>query len=341
MKKKVFIMSILLIGLMAAIYSCSKNDANRQANDKVIVQQGESKIITDILKFKERMKYLKANSNEKNGVMMSADSAIYFMEGTINIFHSFNNLPHGEVEVYKDTISFPAADSLSESEVAIKYDEVFQTVRGHYINSSLPEKHLTYVNVELIGNKGSEQLIVSSAIKGEKAIDPDNEMGWMWGNNLGRCDGSIIEGDAAQNLTSYINDEYGYNEPCLACTWTFPSVATKTIFQNEILTTYQNDYNQDNYLDYKIYYADQDNGEEFWTDDTKCVGHGEEELFYRQEYSNIVETYTIFDNELSEFSIECKEYGNEEVGNKIIWHQISIAYGVPVMSYISSPTDIQ
>ena len=329
---------------MAAIYSCSKKES--LTKDKTIVQQDASKIIADILQFKDRMDYLLKHPKEKDLVMMSADSAIYFMEGTINVLHGFNYLPAGEVEMYRDTISFPSGDSLTESEVSIKYDEVFQTVRGRYINSSLPEKHLTYVNVELVNNKGNKQAVVSSAIKGEKTIDPENEEGWMWGDNLGRCEDPSVEGDAAQALTAYITELY--KEPCLSC-WTFVNVYEMVIDEYDFLNDpyYLNPDSsdpKDKYLNYKIYYAEQALGfeEEFWTDDTKCVGHGEEEIYYREQTNSIIQDLLGSEYKLDEFSINCSQEGSEIDKDKIIWHVLTISYGLLVKtSGTITPTDIQ
>ncbi len=343
MKNKIFISFVFFIGLMVAIFSCTKKES--PTKDKPTVQLDDSKIIADIIQFKDRMEYLLKHPKEKSVVKMSVDSAIYFIEGTINVFHGFNFLPPGEVEIHRDTISFPNGDSLTENEVSIKYDEVFQTVRGRYINSSLPEKHLTYVNVKLVNNKGNKQVVVSSAIKGEKSLEPSEE-GWMWGDNLGRCNDPTIEGDAAQALTAYINDLYKY--PCLGC-WTFVNIHEEIIDIDDFLYDpyYFNPDNsdpEDNYIDYKIYYAEQalGTGQEFWTDDTKCVGHGEEEIYYREQAKSIIDDILGEDAMLDEFLASSSQVGSEGLGTKIIWHIYTISYGSLVKtSGMITPTDIQ
>jgi cell division protein FtsB len=66
MKKRIVFLSVLLVGLTAAIFSCSKDDAEHQKQQNPQMSERHLEINRLINDFKEDMAYVRKNPTAKN-----------------------------------------------------------------------------------------------------------------------------------------------------------------------------------------------------------------------------------------------------------------------------------
>ena len=329
--KKIKILSLIIAGALIIMFSCTKenNENNKTVPKKYFSSENEG-FITKVLKFKQRMDFVNAYPEYKDGEEMNIDSAVFYMEAAMNFVYGYNNLPPGELEINTASIDMPDEEILNSQQIAGKLSEVIQTVLVQYNTVGLADKHLSAVDLKLIEDNGDKKLEVTSAVKGGEGTD-DIPHDWWYGEDKGTCDDSqIFEGDAAQQLQIRVSNKFA-EQPPEGCTFLFYLIDTKEIDKEVILNDYLNTDDEDegdNFLDYLVYYANELNTPNAWVDSVKCLSANIEMPFYDNSYTTIVSDF-IDQSEgkkFKEFKVEDNIDGKNS-GSEVVWHKLTVVIG--------------
>ena len=216
MKKAIIFISILAAGAIIIVFSCSKETTLNEKvenNDKQQMSQYELKVNKTIKGFKEKMVYYRENPHLKSGESVPADTALWYLEATINYSHSFPNEFYIEMQSDELTLMVPKNGSGEVDMVVLtqKYDEMKAEITNIYYNSGFEEKGLVLVDLSETSQTADEITFTAETVTGNKGPDPgpgpfvegDN---WWYGEFRGHCFPHTWDTDASQELEQAMND---------------------------------------------------------------------------------------------------------------------------------------
>ncbi|NOX45654.1 MAG: hypothetical protein GXO89_01580, partial [Chlorobi bacterium] len=242
-----------------------------------------------IKNFKQKVAYYRKNPTLKSGESLPADSALWYLEATINYSHAFPNEYYNQFEVDTSYLAVPlnGDGTVDMAVLTQKYDEMKAKVADDYHNSSFTEKGLGYVSLtEISQNNGEMSLIVESGT-GKKSNEPpptpvNGPFGpgddWYYGEDAGNCGTNApMSSDAAEQL--YIEASNTIPDPNGNYTFIGPFIE-KEIFGGDADLQYPNDpVPGDNHLDYYLFYADTEIG---ISEDTLCLEYTEMNTYWNR-----------------------------------------------------------
>jgi len=216
----------VVIAAMVVFYSCGKQDAGDTLKFETTALSDQDVKINNLIKsFRTKMDYLKDHPEYKSGEVMEVDSAVWYLEATINYSHTFPNDYYGQMKI--DTSYLPMilnSDGMADfEEVAQRYDEIKEQVRDYYYASGFEEKGLISVDLMLEPLKSDEVTLKVITVTGEKTNTPPPGFGidgpfvegddWWYGESGGKCLNHSFPGDAAYwlmfEMNNYIPDPNG------------------------------------------------------------------------------------------------------------------------------------
>ena len=77
---------------VAIFYSCSKQEITDQpvtGNGEVTMSEGDLNIFNKIVSFKDKITYIRENPSYKSGEFTTVDSAVWYLDATLNLSHAF------------------------------------------------------------------------------------------------------------------------------------------------------------------------------------------------------------------------------------------------------------
>lgn len=218
MKKTLFFIAAgIFAGLLFLVISCSKEEPNSKAQNQPAQTAYEQQVTKAIKDFKQKVVYYRENPVYKNGETLSADSALWLLEATINYSHAFPNEYYTEMQSDDLTLVVPKNEN-GEVEMQVltqKYDEMIAAVTTVYENSTFEDKGLVLVDLSVIAQDENEIVINVQTITGEGGSDPNPPIlegpfeegdDWWYGEDEGMCDQPVYSSDAAQQLNSEMNN---------------------------------------------------------------------------------------------------------------------------------------
>jgi len=215
-KRTGFLAMILLGGWMAIYFSaCQKSGEEIAATPETEITAFDIKVGNAINSFIDKVAYQKENPGFKSLETISTDSALWYLESTFNYCYGFPN------EFYKsfaiDTLSFSLLLSGSEvnmTDLTDKFNEMIQEISTTYHAVAYDEKGLSLLNLAEATIENNLLHFTVQVVTGEKGevppspvLDGPFEDGdeWWYGEDEGKCEGPVIESDAAQQLMLAMN----------------------------------------------------------------------------------------------------------------------------------------
>lgn len=273
MRRTTIFLSILLTGLTVAFYSCSKNEAVQQNQPKSQISERHLKINRLITVFKDKMAYINENPVYKSGETVPADSALWYLEATINYSHGFPNEYYEEFQTDSLTLIIDknSDGNVDLEELTQKYDLMKAGVATAYNASTFTEKGLTLVDLEAVSETDEELTLSVKSLTGQINPNPDttryNYIGdWEYGENGGYCDSPLGENDASEQFLDEIYYLIANNEKSNSFFVDILEVEVQGGDPDFLV----NDTEPNNYLDYYLYYSI-DGTSIPWNEDMLCI----------------------------------------------------------------------
>ena len=228
--------------------------------------------------FTDKIKFLKENPAYKSGESVEVDSALWLMEGAMNLTYGFPFEEYGEFTTGTDVLTLTKNNTgeIDMDEVALKYEELIEKARALYYSSGYDEKGLMVLNMEKQTEDNNEVTFEIETVTGDKNNDPwpfGQGDDWWYGEMGGGCNGNTQPGiDAAHELAGKY-PTYKITE-CMAIAGP-KSVEVKG--GEEWLRRPGEP--MDNYLDYYIFCV-KDNVEPFVYNDNLCLLYNKMSVYY-------------------------------------------------------------
>ncbi len=328
---QIFIPTLIVAGIV--LTACQKNSKEAVVNEPTAqpeIDLEKSKAITQrLVMFNNKVREIRMNPDYKSTTTVSLEEAMWNIEGSLNATYGDadheNNIPN----VNKAIISFSPSDpeNISEVEEVELYDLVLEQVRSVYNTSTIENPVLLAVDLQLqeIQSKNTQLDIQVTTVLGKSNTLMENPMDltWYYGLEYGTCDGQFSGQDAATVITDYIGGSYEAPEETQNSGERVFNPEWIEMIHNPWDYPNPNDEQQDNYLDYKLFFAIA-NYPNVLTDEDRCLCP-EELYFYADQCLAFLEIQYTYPLKREFYFVEdYNDVGIEEYDN--IWHQMHKMY---------------
>ena len=305
--------------------SCSKQETEVKQNEPCVTQADKA-FVSKIVNFKQKVDYIRENPHYKSGESMEVDSVVWYFEALFNAKYAFTDEQYIKTETKTDSLSIGINlnNNVDMDEIANAYDEFLTKVKSMYNQSTLNNKELILLDLEISRTGISEAVINIRPVFGEKGImtinyDPfDDDDYWYYGEFKGDCDLSVYEDtDAAQKIAGAVMANRPIFLPCPGCYYTYSDIDTVNLEGYE----YQNSNGE-----YLIFYIVRPDGN--FTPDDKCLEPDEMNFHFHGEETVI---YEILEPELNKTFMSCELEGKQDWdgdSNPRIRHHNKLYFGI-------------
>ena len=339
--KKVLILATLVAIVAGAFYSCSKNENGVNQYSKTIqLSPRDIEVNRLINRVQDKMTFIRKNPTAKTDESIPADSALWYLEATINFAHGFPNKYYEEFQTDSTsiTISKNSDGTVSLTELTQKYDEMKAKVSTAYHSVAYADKGLAVVDLEKVSEDDNEIVMSVKSNTGKVNPEPDTlytnaPEDWWYGEEAGRCDISGGLGDAADQLWNRLNirvqsegNFYYIDEVNVYFYGGDPSLQTNSNIE------------PDNHLDYYLYYLIKGTNIQY-NENMKCIPDADMDTYYNYlEYlvydyipqTHIPDDYGYYHHQVVECTLlDDKKAGNPQAVEKY-FHQMWLIYGEKV-----------
>jgi hypothetical protein len=186
---------VVVVVTLSVLNSCGKQeitDLDKSIGKKVILSEKDNAILNKIIAVKEKMFLINTNPNYKSTEVTSVDSAIWYLDATMNLSHAFISW---EIlsNFYFDSVFVTINNNegwVNYSDMAIAYDELKQKITSVCIEAPGSEKELYITTLTQKADEGDSVIIKADITIGSRTNTPDYhpfETGWNYGDLLGDC----------------------------------------------------------------------------------------------------------------------------------------------------------
>lgn len=260
-------------------------------------------VYNKIMAFKNKVDYIKENPEYKSGEAISVDSAVWYLDATVNFTHAFAFESFDDFYTDSVFVEIPATNGeINMNDLSDGYFDLVDEIRDSiYSVVAENDKQLYSSSTKLVElENGIVQLKNTSTI-GSKGVDPEPgtespfDEGWMYGENAGSCNNPYVFSDAIHEIADatmtykslYITDEGEHWHAY----YTQPEKEVHVYSYNNyetlpgifVLLNPEDEFLNDNDRDRLMFYQNDEFGslqECIQTDDMNFYYHGTHEVIY-------------------------------------------------------------
>ena len=159
------------------------------------MSEGDLDIFNKIVSFKEKITYIRENPSYKSGEFTTVDSAIWYLDATLNMSHAFISW-ETLAGFYYDSVfvTVPKVNGVvNYTDLAAAYIELKQKVANVCVEAPGSEKELYIATLTEKEDTGNSITIKADATIGSRSTPPDHHPfyeGWYYGDWAGDCAGT-------------------------------------------------------------------------------------------------------------------------------------------------------
>ncbi len=195
MKKIIIILAVA--GVIFTIHSCKKNAMEKPTTENEQMLSRSQKVIALIRQFDAKLK-----NNLKSGEMITADSAVWNMEASLNYNYAISDSSAANLLVKKSfySITVDANQMVLMDDVTTVYWQMDDTLNIQYNGIANPVKHVVFSDVTMdsvVGTTGYLSVATGFGLDLPRNYVPFAEDDdWIWGTLggplAGKCDGTEV-----------------------------------------------------------------------------------------------------------------------------------------------------
>lgn len=311
------VFAALIITSAVMFNACSKQETPEQSIDpgEVHMTSADLKFQKQLVKFRDKVNYIRENPGYKSNEVMSVDSAIWYAEALFNAEYAYGDERYGQTICDTATLAvgLDQNGNVSLDDLTLIYNELYEIVRDFYIACNFSDKGFLLLDLEVASVSGDEALITLRSVTGEKTPESFNwdyfgeDDDWKFNGGLGRCDDLSGWGfDAAIKIQEAIMVTKPYIITPGGYTWVYSDYETIQIYGDEYTNS------EDEFL---IFYIVHTNGNPNFSDEERClrteVANGFDEMNFH--YNGEMEViYEILEPQLDKWFMECTIEGRED-----------------------------
>ncbi len=195
MKKVLVFTFLIMIGMGVFFNSCSKEDSFSESSQTKKISIKDQFTLNKIFKFRDRISELQANPSIKSSEATTVDSAVWYLDATLNLSHSFISWETMN-GFHTDSVFITIPKSGTEityGELAAAYAVLKEKVKQKVLDAPGEDKELYYASLSKKSETDTEIVVKAKSISGSKSTPPDNapfDGPWMYGDLEGNAPGT-------------------------------------------------------------------------------------------------------------------------------------------------------
>ena len=345
--KRLKIISVLTIAAVFSsvliINSCSKQEMNENAQNEQVNQNPDFAIFNKIDNFRKKLEYIKEYPEYKAGEVLCTDSALWLMEGAMNLTYGFPDEQYIEFKTDSAflTLVKNSSGDIDINEVSDKYLELIEQARSLYYGSGYENKGLFVLDLEKDVENNNEVIFKVTTVTGVKGTIPpppqqwepfDVGEDWYYGEDEGGCfDNNADLSDAAHELAEFFDSNEFEECEKIANPITVTVKRNPNIPPQFSWLRIDND-PLNNYMDYYVFSVST-NVEPFYPDTALCVRYYEMNSYYfnlkhvinvlAREHFNIGEDLDFL--QITDVDGDSELFGDDEYTH--YFHKFDLYYG--------------
>lgn len=304
-------LAIVLSTMM--LVNCQKQEHEDRKTTPVMNERAYE-LVNKLTSFRNKVEVVRENPHLKSGALMIAEEARWNIETLFNVTYGFPDDAYGRTISDTALVYLPvdaSGNALLEDVVAL-YDQILGQVTQFYFSHNFEEKGFLLLQLQTGEINGNLMEIFVRSVTGEKReriTNPPINYGpffegddWVFGYDLGKCDYSVSESDAAQELQATIHSNMiRWPEPPNGYRWMTANPFDIDLIGNEYLENGE----------YLIFYK------ENYTEDDKCLDSLKMNFHYYGQQDVIYQKVPLFHPLFPEFqSVEDWVFLNCEIEGK-------------------------
>lgn len=292
MKTNIYYTIVIMAVTNLLLVSCTKENIEIKNQTYEPNQREATLTYNDILSFKSKVTEFKSGQHFKSLEKMSVTDMIWNYNAVVNFDHSFVDDPYQNF-IYDSafiSIGVDEQDSVSINDAIASYIELEKELESLLSEAPFTDKAIkfSFINISSINEDGitlkAETTIGNLGNKPKPPFVTGDD--WIYGNNLGKCDGTPYYEDAADKICQAVNT-YRYmhiNDQGKIVFYVNPvnifiNSDYITDVNNSDLFDLTNGLDYDNYRDYRLFYACDQNDT---ISEVFCMQHNEMNFYYEQ-----------------------------------------------------------
>ena len=221
MKKKLnFLSVIFLISLISFLNSCKKDELENDSDNSLAFSEDQTE--NRIKDFIKNAIFTKEHSGTKSTQEdMETNDAIWNIEAALNYAYTNSQVSHSEYEIREIFLTLPKTDNgnISFDDVSAAFFKGLNSLNNELSEVSATLKDISIVDIEESENNSDAIILKQTFLigKGNRPFHIPFTHDWHYGEDLGRCDGSMAPIDAAAMLQGKLTSQipmklnYSYN----------------------------------------------------------------------------------------------------------------------------------
>jgi hypothetical protein len=290
MKKMSIISGVAVSAIIVSVLifnSCSKQelaDKSVTGKQEVIMSKQDITVYNKIMDFKKKVDYIKDNPGYKSGDEMSVDSAVWYLETTINYNYGHPDGKYNEIYNHADSV-YLNNSSIGEAtlnDVVLVYDLIISKISDYYYSINEDQKDFILTDIsEAETQNGQTKIFFTESVGSAwyNYLYPFDETDyWYFGQGMGKCGpySGYFDEDAATkifDLLPYYQPIYDPGPGYMVVYSDVETIISKILFDEDpdFFRNADDPEPVDNWLDYYMFYASSEYGDLNLDENEECL----------------------------------------------------------------------
>nr|NQU89088.1 hypothetical protein [Bacteroidota bacterium] len=351
MKKLEIFTGLTIIALIAGVVvmnSCSKQelaDHTLTVSKEVIMTGEDLSFQNNLVRFREKVEYIKEHPGFKSGEVMHVDSAVWYLEATINYSYGHPDRKCNEIYNYADSVylDISTTGEVTLDDVVLVHDLIISMISDFYYSVDEDQKEFILTDISIAETQSGQTKISFTASVGSEwnnYLFPFDETDyWYYGQGMGKCGpyGGGIDEDAASKIFDLLPFYQPIYDPGPGYIVVYSDVETIDSYYefnlNPLLFRNADDPEPvDNWLDYYMFYASSEYGDGNLDENEECLDTLEMNFYFNGVQTLIYNKFPTITEPPDKAFIQCSNlegmlYPSDEYSG-VILHEGNFEYGI-------------
>ncbi len=194
--------------------SCTKSDEMtnnevKMSADNPQMSQEDVRIMNQIVNFKKKIDFYRANPAIKSGESKSVDSTVWYFEAATNFYQADASFESEDFVVDSTFVEIPKSNGeIAMSDIQLAYNNIQNQLQGQLDAIQDNNKELIVSDVAIKEETNDKVVLKVTNGIGKGTVSVLNFDDWYWGKKLGKCEEPVPDTkDASDIIQLSLNNE--------------------------------------------------------------------------------------------------------------------------------------
>ncbi|OQX76701.1 MAG: hypothetical protein B6D61_08405 [Bacteroidetes bacterium 4484_249] len=329
------------------MHSCSKQEITDKpvtGNGEVAMSGGDINFQNKLVRFRDKVGYIKEHPGFKSGEVMSVDSVVWYLEATINYTYGHPDRKCNEIYNYADSVYLNNSSSgeATLDDIVLVHDLIISKIGDYYYNINEEQKDFILTDISKSETQNGQTKLSFTASVGsgwDNYLYPFDETDfWYYGQGMGKCGpyGGNFGEDAATKIFYLLPYYQPIFDPGPGYMVVYSDVETidSHILFDENPEFFRNPGDPepvDNWLDYYMFYASSEYGDENLDENEECLDTLEMNFYFNGVQTMIYNKFPAITDPPDKTYMQCTslegKFQSDDYSG-VIFHEGDFKYGI-------------